>query len=70
MPLIEPPEEYRLPSIKSETVTISKERAEWIKKFWDVKDWYCPVCKLRNFGHNKKCANWKCKTPRPSDFIL
>lgn len=61
MPLITPPS-LSEPVIEEEPYpTISYSRAEEIKRYMDVPNWVCPNCRLTNFGHNKHCADLKCR---------
>jgi hypothetical protein len=46
---------------------LEKEYAR-IREYMDVKPWKC-ACRLVNFGRNKYCADYKCRNPRPTDFV-
>jgi len=73
MPLITPPNDEGYPESVREELPESGltdyENNRRIQLFLNIQPWLCPACGLTNFGRNLKCADWRCKTPRPADFV-
>jgi len=72
MPFILPPPDYGIPNteVVKELLTFDREERTKIKFYMNVKPWLCNKCKLLNFGRNEKCADFKCKSPRPVDYRM
>lgn len=70
MPLIKPPNDDQGITLEifvqeDEVFGLTEEQYNRIKNYISEKPWLCPSCGLNNFGHNKKCADFKCRRDKP-----
>lgn len=47
--------------VVNKPIHYSIEQNNVVKEYLDVEHWICSNCGLKNFGHNKICADSKCK---------
>jgi hypothetical protein len=40
-----------------------------VREFMNVRPWKCASCRLVNHGRNLQCADYRCRKPRPVDFV-
>ncbi len=62
--IIQPPSDKEYTEETINVLTYDKASLIILKEYLSIRPWICPSCGLTNFGHNKKCADFRCRYKR------